>query len=221
MQDRIILLEPCELNFPFESKANFNIHPYEAEYNTSLLIEDQFPCYTHDHELVERIVKKCEKRFPVKFKPTYYIVPFECNSRTNGVYYSNEQWKEEGRNGEARVMAPYIVLWGKRIPIMPAMTRYLVSHEISHGVEANIAYKKGYKQVQEFTKEYMKVRGLEYSSGYGGKKWHTNSREIVANDIRILVFGEEKEFWPHPCTHPEQLPHLSDFWYEMMLNYGN
>jgi hypothetical protein len=33
---------------------------------------------------------------------------------------------------------------------------------------------------------------------YGGGTWHAQPQEIIANDFRVLVMDQEREFWPHP-----------------------
>lgn len=220
--NNVILFNKDDLNYPFSGEPSFTFRPRGADYSQSLYISDLFPCYTHDIQLVEQLARECEKKFPIKFPISYYIVPFEDKSRTNG-YAAKINLYDARKNKNATQFAPYIVLWGKRIPIHPAMTRYLVSHEAGHQIQNWIEYCRGEEDTcgaSKFEREYAKMRKIELFEGYGGLKWHKNIKEIIANDIRICVFGAEREFWPHECEHPDNLRYVHDFWYEIMLSYS-
>ena len=102
-----------------------------------------------------------------------------------------------------------IVISGKRIPIMPAMTRYLVSHEYGHLVETALV-----KAKRLDINEYAKMRGCDSRNTefYGGRTWHKAFGEIFANDFRIIVCDREPEFWPHPVCHPSSDKALIEWW---------
>ena len=220
LESRVILLDPKDLNYPFSGKPSFPIKPFGAEYTENLYIGDLFPCYTHNRDLVLECAARCEKIFPIGFPITWYILPFEDDSRTNG-YATVTRLYNSKKNKEAYQFSPYIVLWGKRISIHPAMSRYLCYHECGHQLDNWICYCRGYKDgASDFDKEYAEMRGIECYAGYGGLKHHLNIGEIIANDARICVFGAEREFWAHECEHPDKLPHVHEFWYKMMLTYG-
>lgn len=165
---------------------------------------DPFPCYSHDIELVAKEVEYVEERLKLPFLPDYFILAHESCGRTNGwadgnhVYLDEKDpegnWKTEPR--------PFIVLAGKRIPLHPAMTRYLVAHEIGHTTHSNLAHKMGLKY-DAFAKMYAEdVRKIPYEQAYGGLKWHLNTGEIIANDVRVGLLEREVEFWPHEVGRP-------------------
>lgn len=169
---------------------------------------DPFPCYSHNESLVRAEIEYVTKTTPVARPPSWHIMPFECPSRTNG-YAAYNKYSSEDAN-------PYIALHGKRIPLMPAMTRYLVAHEYGHTVHYSLKTALGLDEDDKtFEEDYAKMRGTECNRKYGGLKWHTNIKEIIANDIRICLFGREAEFWPHPVAHPNSNQIVKDYWMEM------
>jgi hypothetical protein len=178
---------------------------------------DPFPCYNHNPNLVTDIARKVEARFPIGFETYWFIFSYEPISRTNGQASLNTIRYAD--NGEKAEWDGVIHLYGKRIPLHPAMTRYLVAHEYGHIVDSWICRCRGLDG-NGMDEEYAKLRGLENNQGYGGRKWHTNIGEIIANDFRIAVCGIESEFWPHEIEHPDNVPVVNQFWYEMMLKYG-
>jgi hypothetical protein len=181
---------------------------------------DPFPCYSHKKELVEETARIVENRFPIKFNTFYFLFPFEPLSRTNGQASYNTITYDDRDTGSKGTWDGIIHLYGKRIPLHPAMTRYLVAHEYGHIVDYWICNRRGL-QHDGIDEEYAKLRGIDNNQKYGGRKWHTNVGEIIANDFRITVCNIESEFWPHEVPHPKDCPQVNDFWYKMMLEYGN
>jgi hypothetical protein len=199
---------------------DFGDGPPSIVLNHASVRVDPFPGYSHDLEKVEHEVDRLRVMFPITWPVTFYLLPYEFLERTNAYAQASAfdySTKIEAPDGEEQYARdPYIVLSGKRIPIMPAMTRYLVSHEYGHVVEDWIAKQRGQND-QEMLAEYAKMRGLtENPKSYGGG-WHLTPGEIFANDFRILVMGTEIEFWPHPVSRPEQAPRsILDFWHGAM-----
>lgn len=162
---------------------------------------DPFPAYAHDKELVEFWAAKVFNSLPIKVPPTIYLLSHEARSRTNG-------WAQRWWNND-----PTIVMSAKRVPIHPAMTRYLVAHEYGHHVDYALGDIRGYDENSDGMRlEYQAIRGGELD--YSGGIWHKNVGELFANDFRILVAGVEAEFWPHPgFPHPlEAPPRLRKWW---------
>ncbi len=176
---------------------------------------DPFPCYAHDLAMVRREAERTASLFPVSFPVSVYVSSFEMEGRTNAHAYTEYDYDYDGEkvDGEYPVSSASgtIVISGKRIPIMPSMTRYLVSHEYGHLVEE--ALKKA-KRLD--VAEYAKMRGCEPRGAehYGGRTWHKAFGEIFANDFRIIVCKREKEFWPHPVCHPNAHKQLIEWWKE-------
>lgn len=87
---------------------------------------DPFPAYAHDMDLVGIEAVRVARSFPLKEPIRIVTLDREFLERTNG-------WTDIEPNYDSsekpRPWAATIVLSGKRIPIHPAMTRYLVSHE--------------------------------------------------------------------------------------------
>lgn len=204
---RIHLLTSDQLNWSFDGQDHPTYYLDTKPWGNSVKV-DAFPCYHHDMELVEKEVVKCETRIPLPFPPEYFILSNECLSRTNG-FASEQMDYEDNKNPK---LIPYIVLHGKRIPIMPNMTRYLVCHEYSHVVEFNIR-KFLTIEANVFQKEYAEFRGVNYDKSYGAGKWHLNIQEIIANDIRVAILESEIEFWPHiGVDNPFKNTKIIDYW---------
>jgi hypothetical protein len=174
---------------------------------------DPFPCYPHDLTLVQSEAERTASLFPVPFPVHVYVSAFEMEGRTNAHAYTEYDYDYDADkvDGEYAVRSGSgtIVISGKRIPIMPSMTRYLVSHEYGHLVEE--ALKKAKRLEIE---EYAKMRGCEPRGAafYGGRTWHKSFGEIFANDFRIIVCDREPEFWPHPVVHPLKARKVINWW---------
>ena len=168
-----------------------------------------FPCYAHDLTLVESELKRTASVFALPFPVYLYVSAFECEGRTNAHASTGYDYDAKQVDGEYPIGNGTIVFSGKRIPIMPAMTRYLVSHEYGHLVEE--AVKKAKRLDVE---EYAKMRGCEPRGAqfYGGRTWHKSFGEIFANDFRIIVCDREPEFWPHSVPHPNSDKTLIEWW---------
>lgn len=160
---------------------------------------DPCPAYAHDAKLVRKLAVETVQALTVPHKVDLYIYHYEGLNRTNGYAYKAD-WENKG----------VIVLFGKRIPIHPAMTRYLVAHEYGHHVEYALDELRGAEGV--IREEYQKLRGGVLEN-YGPGTWHNSTREILANDFRILITGQETEFWPHPgVNHPHDNKEVQRWW---------
>lgn len=150
--------------------------------------------------------------FPLGIDVYVYVAAFEKEGRTNAHAYTGINYDatdEERINGKYPISTGTIVISGKRIPIMPSMTRYLVSHEYGHLVEARLV-EAGRLDVEEYAKKRgCEPRGTEF---YGGRTWHKAFGEIFANDFRIIICDREPEFWPHPVPHPNSDRALIEWW---------
>lgn len=166
---------------------------------------DPEPCYSADLNRVLLAVAKCEDIFPIPILPFYFTLPYEPAGRHNACaptfYLDDGGW------------TTVIYLSGKRIPIMPAAVRSLVAHEYAHHIERYISWKLG----RSIESEYAALRKVPVIPN---PRWHEDVGEIIANDIRILMFGIETDYWPHHCDHPDRLWHIRDFWLRMQQEYA-
>jgi hypothetical protein len=224
LNDRVISLTDGDLVWQFDGKPYFSIRTPSQGHGTTVFV-DPFPCYSPDRELVVKMVEKVEKAFPIRFPTIYGLLPFEVESRTNGTAYQNHQYNSENESlkiGDAYPFEGVIVLSGKRIPIHPAMMRYLVAHEYGHVVDYWIQYKRGLGSDTTTDTEYAKMRGIDTNlKYYGGRTWHNAVGEVIANDFRIIVCGVESEFWPHECcVHPDKSPEAQKFWSDAVKEFS-
>jgi hypothetical protein len=177
---------------------------------------DPFPCYSHDETLVKSEVARINSIVKLPHSPKYFILAHEALDRTNGCACDNQQWADNSQ--DKNHPAPIIILYGKRIPIMPSMTRYLISHEVGHVVEYNLWHLMDLDS-NEFREMYAKIRGIKLDYSYGARNWHKNIGEIFANDVRIILFERETEFWPHECKHPMLETGISNWLAEQYAKY--
>jgi hypothetical protein len=220
----VFLLGPEDIEWPLGVQETTPQYRFGVGQYPRVLKVDPYPAYAHDPERVEAILSLCMSRFPLgpKTKFGLYILSHDLVDRTNGVTFEDtvyrrddgSEWDEEiphwDGSGEKRKFygqAINIALAGKRIPIMPAMTRYLVAHEYGHAVFDYISRCMGYKDHEQdkLKGKYMAARGIpegEYELKYKGGKWHAAPGEIIANDFRVLFTKQEVEFWPHDCPLP-------------------
>lgn len=219
---KVTLLTPEDMTWPLGVQDT--TPQYQAgvgSYSRTFRV-DPYPAYSHDLELVDGLAQQCEERFPLNgARVGIWLLSHDFIDRINGMTYEDAIYKrEDGSEWEESFtcycgcdkpkvfhggQALTIVLSGKRIPIHPAMTRYLVAHEYGHAVFNYITRHMGYdgSTQDKLLEDYMKLRGLEnYTLKYKGGKWHQAPGEIVANDFRVLFCKQEMEFWPHDCALP-------------------
>src|SRR3954471_13441243 len=122
---------------------------------------DPYPGYHHPVTLVQDLVEQCCRAFPLGDTEAHlYILRHEVVDRCNGLTYEDCIWNNPdgsdfkadqiclcgcGKTLELYGQGHGIVLSGKRVPIMPAMSRYLVAHEYGHAVFNYVARLYGYK----------------------------------------------------------------------------
>jgi hypothetical protein len=212
-------------DFGFDSKG-----PYYSLQDTNKLVYarneyvDPAPGYAHDRVLVEAEFEKCRRLAPLPHPLDLILISHEFEGRTNGWYTENLHYLTDDKgeylklpNGNLDTMPVGIIcLCAKRIPIHPAMTRYLVPHEYGHAIENRLAKIRGMKDHELLEHYQTKVRPTA-QRGYGPGKWHNAIGELFANDFRILVMRSEPEFWPHPGhSHPFVTDGVHAWWEEAM-----
>jgi len=186
---------------------------YGGSYAREVLV-DPAPAYPHDVQLVTTEFDRVRALAPLPFPMAVLLLSHEVVSRTNATYYNEYDYTSPPIETDGTTRYPpvgYIVLSAKRIPIHPAMTRYLVSHEYGHGVQYHLARLRGLDD-QKLLAEYREQCRPEASHGYGCGHWHTNVGEYFANDFRILVAEREVEFWPHPGNRPDENLSVIGYW---------
>jgi hypothetical protein len=216
--DRVIVYRDEDAKWDWDSSAPviYMSNPYQSYAGCAKF--DPFPCYTHPKDLVVKTVEHVEKCFPIGFRTFYHVFPYECIGRTNG--QASTDTVTYASDDQGATWVGEVQLHGKRIPLHPAMTRYLVAHEYGHIVDNWINWCMK-KQFDALDKDYARMRNIPDSIGYGGRKWHNNVGEVIANDFRILCTNTEVEFWPHDCKHPLEDDNAKNWWYEAMLKYSH
>lgn len=218
---RVHLFEDNDLSQGFDDPTpSFYIRCHKDVYGDSVKL-DPFRCYHHDHQLIAKLFTEVEKKFALDFPANVYIFNYEPLSRTNGWATGQNYYDRDA--GKYTKVFPYFGLAGKRIPIMPSMSRYLVTHEYGHLVDYSITrrWRDKYDDDNGFRREYADMRGLEFNDSYGCRKWHLNIGEIIANDFRIIMTGQEPEFWPHECQHPLKNKKVKSYWKKLHKAFHN
>ncbi len=218
IEERVKLVNDEEMKWDWDgSYPSYYTKTPNSRHGGIYLKFDPFPCYNHNIELIKSELSRVEKIFPIQFETHCFIFKFECQSRTNGQAYTNTiDYKSDDKK---ETWDGVIDLYGKRIPIHPAMSRYLCSHEYSHIIDNWICRERGL-EYNGLDEEYAKLRNIECNAKYGGRNWDSNIGEVIANDIRICIFDSEIEFWPHRCEHPLKNQKVIDFWKEMKEKYS-
>lgn len=219
-----------DLHWPFEKAAE----PYYlcGKPHGHRTVVDPCPAYPHDTAAITTYLHLAAECFPVGWPVTGYVLHHECPSRTNGWAQTGDyDYHARDERGHYK-RYPSVVFPAKRIPIHPAMTRYVATHEYGHVVEAWIVYSrtdatKDGARFEESEKalwdEYAALRGMEHNgrANYGGGTWHANLGELFANDFRILICRAEEEYWPHPgIPRPEDVPGLKKWWRSAKSRYA-
>lgn len=211
---KVVAKESTELSWSFDGSHPTVPLGEHGGYATSEQV-DPFPAYSHNYALAKNELQRVANAFPIAWPVTLYLLPYECIGRTNAfasasVFDYDKPLSTPAPNGDEYERRPFIVFSGKRIPIMPAMTRYLAAHEYGHIVEDWIAAQRGIKD-HVLIREYADMRKMFFPKSYGGG-WHLTPGEVFANDFRVLVCGAETEFWPHLVPNPLEVPCVIDWW---------
>jgi hypothetical protein len=211
---KFVKVGPADIRWSFDVNTEPNFATKEGDYNRAVNV-DPFPCYAHDETAVRAVAHTVAAKFPMDLTVAFYLPEYEIAGRTNGWCSYGTYCDKEVPEGRAfKAFDAVIMLSGKRTPIHPAMTRYLVAHEYGHAVQRWLEWISGEKDgADTLINDYAKLRGVDSPAHYGGGTWHAQIGEMFANDFRILVCGVEAEFWPHPgFARPEQLPQIVEWW---------
>lgn len=213
----IRLLGHDKIEWPFESGPK--VYMKSKFWNQAEEV-DPFPGYHHDIDVVGETVELVEKAWPLPkpFSPIYFVLSHEMKARVQAATNRNFDYKHPVPQGEDRLAdwESVIVFSGKRTPIHPAVTRYLVAHEYGHVVDYYIERMLDMKPDADLLDaRYKKLRNLKGGKAYGAKNWDNNVGEIIANDFRILITGVEEDYWPHSVPRPIEGTKLHEWWLEM------
>jgi hypothetical protein len=204
MKFEVVPLTEADLKWNFDSVEPC-VQIKDAYYHRSERV-DPCPAYGHDPDMVWEIVHSLEA-LPMDGECHIHLPNREVLGRTNGWAFQHGYYESK----DADKFGASIMLSGKRIPIHPAMTRYLVTHEFGHVVQYWL--QKRFEGLDEFHDMYRKLRKCDVGPKfYGPGQWHLCIGEMFANDFRILVMGAEEEFWPHPTPRPEAVSSIIAFW---------
>lgn len=236
----IVQLLPDDMTWPLGVPGNGPTYSIGLGAYPRSIVVDPYPGYPHYLELVKKLAWKCDEVFPLPHaRVGIWLLSHDFADHLNGItcedyIYNREdgtEWDESylkydgsGDKVSMHGQALTIVLAGKRIPIMPAMTRYLVTHEYGHAVFAYVSRHFGYKdhEKDKLEKKYMEIRGItNYAKKYRGGHWHESPGEIIANDFRFLFTRQETEFWPHDCPLPSWHSPIGEWWLSAARIAGN
>jgi hypothetical protein len=203
------------IQYAFDDKGAFQNYHHAGSYSHSIYVDDT-PCYHHDINLVRDEFERLREIAPLSIPLKLTILVRECRSRTNGFFLNDFDYSQRLSrplpDGTEYQRVGHIVLGAKRIPIHPAMTRYLVAHEYGHAIQYELEARHGMKTdaMEPGYEQFVRPGATE---AYGPGKWHQNIGELIANDFRVLWAQRETDFWPHyGFDRPEHVPACVDFW---------
>jgi hypothetical protein len=180
---------------------------------------DPFPGYAHNKGVVEQTAKLCYAAVKNHIPVYVHLPAFDQDGGTNGFTHLDQDYDNERKKWVPK--ENHIVLLGKRTPLHPAMSRFIMAHEYGHAVEDWMIALWDYDQHNDdFLEYYRDKRGLspfQALRGTGPNEWWRAVAEIFADDFRILCTGIEEEHWPHGTVpRPEYVNGLSTWWDDAM-----
>lgn len=226
---KVQLLEPNDVEWDLGSEDSTPLYRAGCSNYKRAIKVDPYPAYAPDFPLVCGLAAACWDAFPLTGSELEITcLSHEPLSRINGLTYEDYIYKgKDGNETEEIITKPdgttkkvyqlgnTIFLSAKRIPIHPAMLRYLVPHEYGHAVFNYASRKLGYDTSDHEKLEaiYASIRGAtNLSEKYVGGSWHNNIKEIIANDFRVLFTHQEVEFWPHEVSLPKWNTPIGKWW---------
>jgi hypothetical protein len=218
--DQVVLQTP-PVSYGFDDRGPSTQIKHHGSSSFELRV-DPAPCYAHNADLVRQELARLQRVAPLPFPLAIFLLDHEEVGRTNGTYYDAADYDAES-DDSGYPQVGIIKLSGKRIPLHPAMTRYLVSHEYGHGVQYYLERKRAPegKKRAAVIGEYVEICRPDAVKSYGPGKWHAAPGELFANDFRILVSKREQEFWPHEgFARPEEVPAVVAFWAHAQRELG-
>jgi len=190
--------------------------PYHAYAGWSGKAElDPIPSYSHKREHAQPILDICVEKFPPLNPLTLWLANKDELGRTNG--FSQRCWDYRNQREDGSYpRTSHIYLCAKRIPLHPAMTRYLVAHEYGHHIQWWAEIIRGMDE-QPFEDAYSELRTGTHNGHGSPGRWHNSAAEVFACDFRILVAGVETEFWPHDTIpYPTEVPAVVEWWAKLV-----
>lgn len=192
---------------------------------------DPFPCTMVDEALVRSKIAEVEQKFPIGALVQWVIIPHEIKERCNA--WAQRDWIYADQDNEDEMLIQkkhrieaFVIMSGKRSNIHPAMTAFLVAHEYGHCVDYWVtSIMKEERQTKDedvFRKEYAAMRGVVWNDRnvYGGGNYKDDIMEIIADDFRIVVAGQDADWYQHSVTHPLRDPAVVEYWHKLIEGYS-
>lgn len=170
----------------------------------SLHVDSRYP---HDASIALQTLADAYRHIPIPYLIRCLVMPYAFPPADVKTFFLPHR----GCNPvNEKISASVITLSAGQMPPHKAVTKTLVAREYARTVLRYWRLQHPANAPAPFFEEYLKLRNIRPDLTVTG--FHTDPKELLIDDLRLLFFGVEPGYWPHPnFVYPTKVPGLLAF----------